>query len=112
MKELLIALLPALVAGEGPGTLDGGTIGPADLSRAVLVDLADAEPISASNQPETEYLRGFLRGTSNDRRSTVPPSARSENPRPIGEVNRLAERAGALARDGLTNGALFPRGRS
>lgn len=131
----LIALLPALAAGTGPGTPDGATISLADLSRAGLVDLADAEPISISEQLDTEYLRGFLRSASNNRRSTsssgsyrldikgarIPQMAVEEQRRygaafralkefeeQIGEVTRLAEQASALAREGLTNGALMP----
>lgn len=131
----LNALLPALTAGGGPGTLDGATISLADLSRAGLVELTDAEPRSTSDQLDTDYLRGFLRSTSNNRRSTsssgsyrldvkgarVPRMAVEEQRRYgaafralqefeayVGEVVRLAEQASALARDGLTNGALVP----
>ncbi|WP_326698306.1 N-6 DNA methylase [Streptomyces sp. NBC_01754] len=131
----LTALLPDLTAGEGPGTLEGATISLADLSRAGLVELTDAEPTSTSDQLDTEYLRGFLRSTSNNRRSTsssgsyrldvkgarIPQMAVGEQRRYgvafralrefeefVGEVTRLAEQAGALARDGLTNGALLP----
>ncbi|MEU8628514.1 N-6 DNA methylase [Streptomyces sp. NPDC048669] len=131
----LTALLPDLTAGEGPGTLDGATVSLADLSRAGLVELTDAEPTSTSDQLDTEYLRGFLRSTSNNRRSTsssgsyrldvkgarIPQMAVGEQRRYgvafralrefeeyVGEVTRLAEQAGALARDGLTNGALLP----
>ncbi|MGW2084639.1 N-6 DNA methylase [Streptomyces sp. NPDC001880] len=131
----LNALLPALSAGEGPGTLDGATISLADLSRAGLVELTDAEPSSKSDQLDTEYLRGFLRSASNNRRSTsssgsyrldvkgarVPQMAVEEQRRYgaafralrefeacVGEVARLTEQASALARDGLTNGALVP----
>ncbi|WP_434600464.1 N-6 DNA methylase [Streptomyces sp. A5-4] len=133
----LTALLPTLVAGEGPGTLDGATISLADLSRAGLVDIAETEPTSTSDQLDTEYLQGFLRSTSNNRRSTsssgsyrldvkgarIPQMAveaqrrygaafhaLKEFEKHIGEVARLAEQASALARDGLTNGALLPPG--
>ncbi|MGW7082237.1 N-6 DNA methylase [Streptomyces sp. NPDC054871] len=131
----LTVLLPALTAGDGPGTLDSATISLADLSRAGLVDLADAEPISTSEQLDTGYLQGFLRSASNNRRSTsssgsyrldvkgarIPQMAVEEQRRygaafralkefeeHIGEVTRLAEQVSALARDGLTNGALLP----
>ncbi|MFW6721974.1 N-6 DNA methylase [Streptomyces sp. MAR4 CNY-716] len=133
--RLLTALLPALSAGEGPGMLDGATISLADLSRAGLVDITDAEPRSTSDQLDTEYLRGFLRSTSNRRRSTsssgthrldvkgarIPQMAVEEQRRygaafralrefeeHVGEVARLAEQVSALAREGLTNGALLP----
>ncbi|MBM7437654.1 N-6 DNA methylase [Streptomyces sp. HB132] len=131
----LTALLPALTAGEGPGTMDSATISLAELSRAGLVDLADAEPTSNSAQLDTEYLRGFLRSASNNRRSTsssgsyrldvkgarIPQMPVEEQRRygaafralkefeeHIGEVTRLAEQASTLARDGLTSGALMP----
>ncbi|MEU7044722.1 N-6 DNA methylase [Streptomyces varsoviensis] len=133
--NLLAALLPALRAGEGPGALDNATISLADLSRAGLVDLGGGEPTSASEQLDTDYLRGFLRSAYNSRRSTsssgsyhldvkgarIPQMAvetqrrygsafhaLSEFEEHIGEMTRLAERAAALARDGLTNGALLP----
>ncbi|WBB58230.1 N-6 DNA methylase [Streptomyces sp. WMMC500] len=133
--RLLTALLPALSAGEGPGTLGGATISLADLSRAGLVDLTDAEPRSTSDQLDTEFLRGFLRSTANRRRSTsssgtyrldvkgarIPQMAVEEQRRygaafralrefeeHVGEVARLAEQVSALARDGLTNGTLLP----
>ncbi|MFE0771818.1 N-6 DNA methylase [Streptomyces sp. NPDC058861] len=133
--ERLNALLPALSAGEGPGTLDGATVSMADLSRAGLVDLADGEPRSTSDQLDTDYLRGFLRSAANNRRSTsssgsfrldakgarVPRMAVEEQRRYgaafralrefeeyVAEVARLTEQAGALARDGLTSGALTP----
>ncbi|MEO3765355.1 N-6 DNA methylase [Streptomyces sp. B8F3] len=133
--RLLTALLPALSAGEGPGVLDGATISLADLSRAGLVDITDAEPRSTSDQLDTEYLRGFLRSTSNRRRSTsssgtyrldvkgarIPQMAVEEQRRygaafralrefeeHVAEMARLAEKVSALARDGLTNGALLP----
>lgn len=107
----------------------------ADLSRAGLVDLADGEPRSTSDQLDTDYLRGFLRSASNNRRSTsssgsfrldakgarVPRMAVEEQRRYgaafralrefeeyVAEVARLTEQAGALARDGLTSGALTP----
>jgi hypothetical protein len=131
----LHALLPALRAGEGPGTLDGATISLADLSRAGLVELTDAELRSTSDQLDTEFLRGFLHSTSNRRRSTsgsgsyrldakgarIPQMPVDDQRRygavfrtlrefeeHVGEVARLVEQAGAVARDGLTNGALLP----
>ncbi|AUH42140.1 N-6 DNA methylase [Streptomyces sp. CMB-StM0423] len=131
----LTALLPTLSAGEGPGMLDGATISLADLSRAGLVDITDAEPHSTSDQLDTEYLRGFLRSVPNRRRSTsssgtyrldvkgarIPQMAVEEQRRygaafralrefeeHVGEMARLAEQVSALAREGLTNGALLP----
>lgn len=108
MKELLTALLPALVAGEGPGTMDGGTIGPADLfpsrARRPRRYRTNLRQQSAGHRLPTRVPARHIQRPSLD----AAASDRSENPRPIGEVTRLAERAGALARDGLTNGALLP----
>jgi hypothetical protein len=95
----------------------------------------DGDPVSASDQLDTDYLRGFLHGPANRRRSTGASGAFRVDPRgsripqmSIGEQRRygaafralreveertrqLAElgvQATALAREGLTNGALNP----
>lgn len=128
-------LLPHLDPGKGPGTLENATVGIADLARAGLVQGIDGDPVSASDQLDTDYLRGFLHGPANRRRSTGASGAFRVDPRgsripqmSIGEQRRygaafralreveertrqLAElgvQATALAREGLTNGALNP----
>ncbi|CAM5368875.1 hypothetical protein SVIOM342S_04801 [Streptomyces violaceorubidus] len=68
--RLLAELLPALVAGEGPSSLDGPTVSVSDLARAGLVAYGDPEPVSTSDQLDTDYLQGFLRSAGNTRRST------------------------------------------
>lgn len=131
----LAALLPSLEPGEGPGALDHATVSLADLSRAGLVALEDTGPTSTSEQLDTDYLHGFLRSASNNRRSTstsgtyrldtkgsrIPQMAVDEQRRygaafralkefeeRVRKVAQLSERAASLARDGLTNGALTP----
>lgn len=133
--RLLAELLPTLVAGDGPNTLDGPTVSVADLARAGLVEYSDPEPVSISDQLDTDYLQGFLRSAANTRRSTstsgtfrldgkgarIPQMDITEQRRygaafrALQEFEERARRvvelsrdAAALARDGLGNGALAP----
>ncbi|MGC9376560.1 HsdM family class I SAM-dependent methyltransferase [Streptomyces sp. MH13] len=132
----LAELLPDLDAGEGPGALDGSSVSVADLARAGLVEYGDAEPVSTSDQLDTDFLRGFLRSASNTRRSTsasgtfrldgkgarIPQMDIAEQRRYGTAYRRLQEfeerarriaeltgQAAELARDGIGNGALRPR---
>ncbi|WP_399897493.1 class I SAM-dependent DNA methyltransferase [Streptomyces sp. BBFR51] len=135
--RLLAELLPELIAGEGPGALDGSSVSVSDLARAGLVEYGGLEPVSTSDQLDTDFLRGFLRSTSNTRRSTsasgtfrldgkgarIPQMDIAEQ-RHYGtafrrlqefeerarRVAELSRQAGELARDGIGNGALRPRG--
>ncbi|MER6213700.1 N-6 DNA methylase [Streptomyces sp. NPDC001674] len=131
----LAELLPTLTEGIGPGTLDGSTVSVAELARAGLVEYGDSEPASASDQLDTDFLRGFLHSTANARRSTsasgtyrfdsrsgrVPKmdidaqrrygrafNAVLEFEERIREAADLGRQAVELARDGLGNGALAP----
>ncbi|KAB2592549.1 MULTISPECIES: N-6 DNA methylase [Streptomyces] len=133
--RLLAELLPTLVAGDGPGLPDGPTVSVADLARAGLVEYGDPEPVSISDQLDTDYLQGFLRSAANTRRSTsssgtfrldgkgarIPQMDISEQRRygaafrALQEFEERARRvvelsrdAATLARDGLGNGALAP----
>ncbi|MGW7279421.1 N-6 DNA methylase [Streptomyces sp. NPDC054844] len=133
--RLLAELLPALVAGEGPSSLDGPTVSVSDLARAGLVEYGDPEPVSTSDQLDTDYLQGFLRSAGNTRRSTstsgtfrldskgarIPQMDITEQRRygaAFRALQEFEERARrvvelsrdvtALARDGLGNGALAP----
>jgi predicted DNA-binding transcriptional regulator AlpA len=133
--RLLAELLPALVAGDGPSSLDGPTVSVADLARAGLVEYGDPEPVSISDQLDTDYLQGFLRSAANTRRSTstsgtfrldgkgarIPQMDITEQRqygaafRALQEFEERARRVvelsrdvAALARDGLGNGALAP----
>ncbi|MFI2035023.1 N-6 DNA methylase [Streptomyces bottropensis] len=135
--RLLAELLPALVAGDGPGSPDGPTVSVADLARAGLVAYGDSEPVSISDQLDTDYLQGFLRSTANTRRSTsasgtyrldgkgarIPQMDITEQRRygaafrallefeeRARRVVELSRDAATLARDGLGNGALAPEG--
>lgn len=131
----LVAVLPALAEGGEPGSLDGATTSIADLARAGLVGYEDSEPVSASDQLDTDYLQGFLRSSANTRRSTSASgthrldtrgarlprmgideqrrygsafrslSAFEQDAREIGELSR---QLADLARDGLTTGGLVP----
>ncbi|MFK4265435.1 N-6 DNA methylase [Streptomyces milbemycinicus] len=133
----LAALLPELTAGGGPGSLDSSTTSVADLARAGLVTYDGQEPISASEQLDTDYLQGFLRSSVNARRSTsasgtyrldgrgsrIPRmgideqrrygsafralSAFEEGMRKVDDLSRLLAE---VARDGLATGALAPEG--
>lgn len=133
--RLLAELLPALVAGDGPSSLDGPTVSVADLARAGLVEYGDPEPVSTSDQLDTAYLQGFLRSVGNTRRSTstsgtfrldskgarIPQMDITEQRRygaAFRALQEFEERARrvvelsrdvtALAKDGLGNGALAP----
>jgi hypothetical protein len=132
----LAALLPELDAGDGAGSLDGVTTGVADLARAGLVTYDGPEPVSASEQLDTDFLRGFLRSSMNTRRSTsasgtyrfdgkgsrIPRMSIGEQRRygsafralsafeeGMREVDALSRRLAEVARDGLATGALAPR---
>ncbi|MFF9489113.1 N-6 DNA methylase [Streptomyces sp. NPDC014676] len=131
----LAELLPALIAGEGAGALDGPSVSVADLIRAGLVEYADPEPVSVSDQLDTDFLQGFLHSAANSRRSTTAsgtfrldskgariPQMDITAQRGYGaafhalrefeersrRVAELSRQIAALARDGLGNGALKP----
>lgn len=131
----LSELLPSLTAGEGPGALDGPSVSVADLMRAGLVENADPEPVSVSEQLDTDFLRGFLRSAANSRRSTTASGtfrldgkgaripqmdiaaqrrygtafrALREFEERARRVAELSRQITALAQDGLSNGALTP----
>jgi len=131
--EELRALLPRLA--PGPGALDGATVRVGELARARLVEISDGDVAAASDQLDTDFLRGFLRSAANVRRSTsgsgtfradvrgarIPQMsvedqrrygaafrALDEFERRLAELAKLGERAASLARDGLTQGALRP----
>ncbi|OMI40880.1 N-6 DNA methylase [Streptomyces sparsogenes] len=131
----LAALLPGLAAGGGPGSLDGATTSVADLARAGLVAYDGQEPVSASDQLDTDYLRGFLRSSANARRSTSAsgtyrfdgrgsriPRMGIDDQRRYGsafralsafeegmrKVDELSRQLAEVARDGLATGALAP----
>ncbi|KAB1980797.1 N-6 DNA methylase [Streptomyces triticiradicis] len=133
--RLLVELLPALVEGDDPSSLDGPTVSVADLVRAGLVAFGDPEPVSVSDQLDTDYLQGFLRSAANTRRSTsssgnfrldgkgarIPQMdiieqrrygsafrALQEFEERARRVVELSRNVAALARDGLDNGALAP----
>ncbi|URM89216.1 SAM-dependent methyltransferase [Streptomyces sp. MRC013] len=133
----LAALLPGLAPGEGPGPLEGASTSVADLARAGLVTYDGAEPVSASDQLDTDYLRGFLRSSVNARRSTslsgtfrldgrgsrIPRMGIDEQRRygsafraltefeeGLRKVDELSRRLAEVARDGLATGALSPEG--
>ncbi|MFF4387847.1 N-6 DNA methylase [Streptomyces sp. NPDC001552] len=132
---LLSTLLPDLTSGQEAGSLDGQMVSVAELARAGLVEYSNAEPVSASEQLDTDYLRGFLRSAANVRRSTSAsgtyradgrgariPQLDIEEQRRYGKAFRalqefeerlravaeLSRLAADLARDGLGNGALSP----
>ncbi|WP_432174104.1 N-6 DNA methylase [Streptomyces sp. Tue6028] len=131
----LAELLPELAAGEGPSAVEGPTVSVAELARAGLVEYGDPEPVSVSDQLDTDYLQGFLRSAANTRRSTsasgtfrldgrgarIPQMDIAEQRRygtafralqefeeRTRRVAELSREAAALARDGLGNGALTP----
>lgn len=133
--HLLAELLPALITGDGPRVPDGPSVSVADLARAGLVEYGDAEPVSTSDQLDTDFLQGFLRSTANTRRSTsasgtfrldgkgarIPQMDITEQRRygaafralqefeeRARKVAELSKKVSALARDGLGNGALTP----
>ncbi|MFJ8282498.1 N-6 DNA methylase [Streptomyces griseoviridis] len=131
----LAALLPALATGGGPGSLDGATTSVADLARAGLVEYEGPEPVSASEQLDTDYLQGFLRSSANARRSTsasgtyrfdgrgsrIPRMGIDEQRRygaafralsafeeGMRKVDELSRQLAEIAREGLATGALAP----
>ncbi|MEU5278753.1 N-6 DNA methylase [Streptomyces asoensis] len=133
--RLLADLLPALTAGLGPSALESPSVSVAELARAGLVEYGDPEPVSVSEQLDTDYLQGFLRSAANTRRSTSAsgtyrldgkgariPQMDIEEQRRYGaafralhefeertrRVAELSKQVAALARDGLGNGALTP----
>ncbi|WP_338702529.1 N-6 DNA methylase [Streptomyces sp. Q6] len=131
----LTALLPQLRPGAGAGSLDGATAGVAELLREGLVTFEGPDPVSASDQLDTDYLQGFLRSPANTRRATsasgtyrmeakgarIPQMAIEEQRRygaafrgltefeaSMRTVSELSRRLADLARDGLSSGALAP----
>ncbi|MFF8710625.1 N-6 DNA methylase [Streptomyces sp. NPDC015184] len=131
----LAALLPELAVGCGPGPSGGATTGIADLVGAGLVAYEGSEPVSASDQLDTDYLQGFLRSSVNTRRSTsasgtyrldarssrIPRMgideqrrygaafrAVSEFEEGMRKADELSRRLAEVARDGLATGALTP----
>ncbi|MFD6457030.1 N-6 DNA methylase [Streptomyces roseolus] len=131
---LLHDLLPPL--GVGSGSLnDGASVSLSELARAGLIEISDDEALSTSKQLDSDYLNGFLRSAANNRRSTsasgtfrvdtrgarIPQMGIDEQRRygaafrdlaafeqSVRELTELGRRATALARDGLTSGALLP----
>ncbi|MBB1246767.1 N-6 DNA methylase, partial [Streptomyces durbertensis] len=67
----LTELLPQLTEGGRSPVLGGPTVSVADLTRAGLVECGDSEPVSVSDQLDTDFLLGFLRGASHVRRSAT-----------------------------------------
>ncbi|WP_351232203.1 N-6 DNA methylase [Streptomyces sp. NPDC002133] len=133
--RLLAELLPALTLGASASALEGPSVSVADLARAGLVEYGDPEPVSVSDQLDTDFLQGFLRSSANTRRSTsasgtfrldgkgarIPQMDIADQRRygaafrALQEFEELARRvaelstqASALARNGLGNGALAP----
>ncbi|MFD7232475.1 N-6 DNA methylase [Streptomyces sp. NPDC059881] len=131
----IAALLPELAPGGGPGALDGATTSVAELIRAGLVAYEGPEPVSASEQLDTDYLQGFLRSSVNARRSTstsgtyrfdsrgsrIPRMGIDEQRRygsafralsafeeGMRQVDELTRQLAEVARDGLATGALAP----
>ncbi|MFJ6408536.1 N-6 DNA methylase [Streptomyces hydrogenans] len=131
----LAALLPELAAGSGPGSLDGATTSLADLARAGLVAYEGSDPVSASEQLDTDYLQGFLRSSANARRSTsasgtyrldsrgsrIPRMSIDEQRRygssfralsafeeGMRKIDELSRQLAEVAREGLSTGALAP----
>jgi hypothetical protein len=132
----LAAILPELSRGDGPGSLDAATASVSDLTRAGLVAYDGTEPVSASEQLDTDYLQGFLRSSANTRRSTSAsgthrfdvkgsriPRMSIEQQRRYGstfravsafeegmrKVDELSRQLAEVARDGLASGALAPQ---
>ncbi|MEV5927717.1 N-6 DNA methylase [Streptomyces cellulosae] len=131
----LAALLPPLGPGGGSGPLDAATTSVAELARAGLVAYEGTEPVSTSDQLDTDFLQGFLRSSVNARRSTsasgtyrldgkgsrVPRMGiddqrrygtafrtLSEFEKRIRRVDELSRRLAEIAREGLATGALTP----
>jgi hypothetical protein len=114
---------------------EGATVSLSDLARAGLIETSADSAVSTSEQLDTDYLNGFLRSASNNRRSTsasgtfrtdtrgarVPQMgidkqrrygaafrALAEFEGHVKKLTELSKRAASLARDGLTGGALAP----
>lgn len=131
----LAVLLPELSEGGGPGSLEAATTSVADLARAGLVAYEGPEPVSVSEQLDTDYLRGFLRSSFNARRSTsasgtyrldgrgsrIPRMGIDEQRRygsafralsafeeVMREIDEVSRQLAEVARDGLATGALAP----
>ncbi len=68
------------MAGGGPGSLDAATTSIADLARAGLVAYEGPEPVSASEQLDTDYLQG----------SCAVPSTPAGPPAPAGRTASTA----------------------
>ncbi|MBK3525367.1 MULTISPECIES: N-6 DNA methylase [Streptomyces] len=133
--QALGKLLPTLREGAGEDSPDTATVSLADLSRAGLIETGAGGPRSMSPQLDTDYLRGFLQSVSNVRRSTsasgthrvdaraarIPQMAVADQRRygavfrslqefeeRVASLAELGKKAAALAREGLTSGALVP----
>ncbi|MFE6554232.1 class I SAM-dependent DNA methyltransferase [Streptomyces sp. NPDC057746] len=131
----LAGLLPGLAPGGGSGSLESATTSVADLARAGLVEYDGPEPVSASEQLDTDYLQGFLRSSVNTRRTTsasgtyrlegrsarIPRMGIDEQRRygaafralsafeeGMRKVDELSRQLAEVARDGLATGALAP----
>lgn len=139
IRELLDSLrilLPELGSGPGDRLLEGSSVTLADLARAGLVDADSVPPVSTSSQLDTDYVNGFLRSPANIRRGTSASGTFRVDMRgsripqmPIdgqrqygaafaaldraealaGELAQTVRDATAMARDGLTTGALGPQ---
>ncbi|MBJ7000114.1 N-6 DNA methylase [Streptomyces sp. CRPSP2-6A1] len=134
--QRLAELLPELMAGNGPSSMEAGpSVSVADLARAGLIEYGDPEPVSVSDQLDTDFLQGFLRSAPNTRRATsasgtfrldgkgarIPQMDIAEQRRygasfhalqefeeRARRVTELSRQVAAVARDGLGNGALVP----
>ncbi|GIF36613.1 SAM-dependent methyltransferase [Actinoplanes xinjiangensis] len=133
LTGLIAALLPELPAGTG--AIEGGPVRVADLARAGLVDIGEKTATSVSDQLDTDFLRGFLRGPATTARNTsssgtyrsdvraarIPQMDLDEQRRYgaafraldeaetlLRELGTLGPDAVARARDGLTTGTLRP----
>ncbi|MEU8581256.1 N-6 DNA methylase [Streptomyces abikoensis] len=132
----LRALLPKLPPRVQADGLDNGVpLTVSDLLAAGLVRLEGDELISASDQLDPDYVRGFASSAANTRRSTSSsgtfradlqaarlPRMDVERQhrygdafrslgafeRELAELTSMGDRAARLARDGLTGGALDP----
>ncbi|PZT78149.1 N-6 DNA methylase [Streptomyces sp. AC1-42W] len=135
LERLLDTLLPPLLEGTAESFQERATVGLAELARAGLVETTEGAVVSTSDQLDTDYINGFLRGAANNRRSTsasgtfrldtrgarIPQMAVEEQRRygsafraltefeqAVAQLARLSERTTTLARTGLTTGTLRP----
>jgi hypothetical protein len=134
--QRLAELLPELMAGNSPSSMEAGSsVSVADLARAGLIEYGDPEPVSVSDQLDTDFLQGFLRSAPNTRRATsasgtfrldgkgarIPQMDIAEQRRygasfhalqefeeRARRVTELSRQVATVARDGLANGALVP----